>query len=255
MTDWYASATGICALRAQRILLRHIQPRRRRTGSSLLEINCGEGLFFRLLEQCGFDITATDQSPERRAVAATVSRHVNVMAACDDHLPFEDDAFDHVLLHLIDNSRKAMDMAMEEAFRVAKASMQVTFWNALSLPCLIHRFRGHAPDWPDMPCSWWRVWRKLKSFHAGRLNCASAMACPEKLWHTRGATVLCNAVRHFAPLGAWSVILLDMAPPRTVTPLPLRLEPPRLPRPEPALEYDGESSASMKHVKTSTNTP
>ena len=238
MDDWYASAIGICALRAQRTLLRCSLPPRRRAGCSLLEINCGDGFFLRLLGKCGFDVTATDPNPHQRAAAAAVEPHVEILPASGDCLPFENDSFDHALLHITVNEVNNLDACLQEAFRVAKAGLSVTFWNTFSLPYLQYRLHGAHPPWPDKPCNWWRIWHKLKALHAGHVCAVGTLACPEGLWHCDRAAVLCNTLRLCPPLGGWSIIFLDMQPPRPVTPLPLRLEHQCLKQPEPVLEFE-----------------
>ncbi|MBQ9406746.1 MAG: class I SAM-dependent methyltransferase [Desulfovibrio sp.] len=233
MSDWYASQSGERALRAQRVLLRHNLSSRRRAGCALLEINCGRGQFLPLLVQCGFDVTATEANAHDRAAATALCRHADILAASDDCLPFEDDAFDHALLHLADASARAVELAIAEAFRVVKASLLVTFWNTLSPTWLLARLRGHKADWPQTPCNWLTVWRKLRRLRSGRITCAGVPCVPESPGRKTSGLVL----RPWGPLAAWSLLLLDMTPPRAVTPLPLRLERPCLQAPEPALEY------------------
>ncbi len=236
MDDWYASATGACALRAQQDLLRRCLAPRRRTGRSLLEVHCGEGRFLPLLMECGFDVTAADPRPECRAAAAALEPRAEIVAAAGDCLPFADDAFDHVLLHLATDAPEALDAALHEAFRVAVAGLAVTFWNALSVPSLLHRLRGRRPPWPGPLCSWWRVWRGLRALRGGRISAASIFACPEHFWNA-GDAASSSSARLWAPVGAWCVLLLDMSPSRPVTPLPLRLERRSLGSPAPAMEY------------------
>lgn len=93
--EWSESRAGRFALSLQMRLLQQCLAAWPRRGKSLLEVNCGEGLFLSLLWECGFDVTGTELTPALRArAAATAPAGTEVEAAADDHLPFEDNAFD-----------------------------------------------------------------------------------------------------------------------------------------------------------------
>lgn len=221
-----------------------------RRGTRLLEINCGEGLFLPLLWECGFDVTGTERTPHLRARAAiNAAARAEVEAAADDHLPFEDNAFDWVVLHVVAADADALAASVGEALRVAARGLAVTFWNTASLPGFCRRLSGRKAVWPAPGHSWWRVWRLIRAFRTGRLTSLSTLAGPMCTWNRQCVVAPCNSWLRGLPLGAWSVIRLDMAPLRPVTPLPLRLGRGRLRRPEPALEY------TQKHLASSCNKP
>ena len=229
---------------AQKDLLQHslaVWPRREH---QLLEVNCGDGVFLPLLWNCGFDVTATERAPELRAAAcARLGPRVEVLAAAADHLPFENDAFHWCVLHLDAAALADTAPMLAEALRVTARGLAVTFWNAASPAYAVHRLTGRKQPWPGTARCWWALWRQMRRLAAGRLHGGSALVLPRGFW--RGGC--CEAVQRgsgprWLPLGAWGVIRLDLAPPGRVTPLPLRLKPGRLPRPEPVMEYGPRTS-------------
>lgn len=226
----------------QKLLLQHCLAPWPRRGRALLEVNCGQGLFLPLLWECGFDVTATEAAPEPRAEACRLGTRAEVLAAADDHLSFDDAEFDWVVLHLISPGIDAAEQALREALRVAAAGLIVTFWNAASLPFLLHRLKKRKAPWPAPTFCWWQVWKTLRGLAAGDLCGASALAGPQGTWKTACALSGCNRVLPWLPLGAWGGIRVNLARSRPVTPLPLRLGRRRLRRPEPALECGHKST-------------
>ena len=243
--QWSSDPTGRFALSLQMRLLQQSLAAWPRRGASLLEINCGEGLFLPLLWECGFDVTGTERTPCLRAQAAiNAAAKAEVEAAADDHLPFEDNEFDWVVLHVTAADGDALAASVREALRVAARGLAVTFWNTASLPGFCRRLSGRKAVWPAPGHSWWRVWRLLRGFRTGRLTSLSTLAGPMRTWNRQCAAAPCSTWLRGLPLGAWSIIRLDLAPLRPVTPLPLRLGRGRLRRPEPALECGQKNLAS-----------
>ncbi|MGE9985670.1 class I SAM-dependent methyltransferase [Desulfovibrio sp. SGI.169] len=236
--QWLSEPAGRFALSLQMRLLQQSLAAWPRRGARLLEVNCGEGLFLPLLWECGFDVTGTEHAPDLRARAViNAAARAEVEAAADDCLPFEDNDFDWVVLHVAAADADALAASVGEALRVAARGLAVTFWNTASLPGICRRLSGRKTVWPAPGHSWWRVWRLIKAFRTGRLTSLSTLAGPMCTWNRQCVAAPCNTWLRGLPLGAWSVIRLDMAPLRPVTPLPLRLGRGRLRRPEPALEY------------------
>ncbi|GHU92109.1 methyltransferase type 11 [Deltaproteobacteria bacterium] len=226
----FMQASGRLALKARADLLQNslaVWPRR---GKSLLEINCGAGFFLPMFRDCGFDVTGTELAPELRALALeNVSFKADVAAAADDHLPFEDDAFDWVILHVAVPNTAGLAASVREALRVAAGGLAVTFWNAASLPYVAYTLCGCKDFLPAPSHIWWRVWRLLKNLDVGRLTSLSALAGPVCTWDKQGTSAVCHACLRVLPLlGAWCLIRMDIAPAGFVTPLPLRLEKARL---------------------------
>jgi len=243
MNTPHEDSSGQFVLHMQKLLLQHCLAPWPRRGRALLEINCGQGMFLPLLWECGFDVTATEAAPEPRAEACRVGARAEVLAAADDHLPFEDAEFDWVVLHLTSPSMDTAEQALREALRVAAAGLIVTFWNAASLPFMLHRLKNRKTPWPEPAFCWWQVWKTLHGLAAGNFCGASALAGPQGTWLATCPLAGCNRVLPWLPLGSWGGIRVDLARSRPVTPLPLRLGRRRLPRPEPALECGHKSEA------------
>lgn len=235
---WYAGSSGRFALNLQTNLLQNSLAAWPRRGKTLLEINCGDGLFLPWLWECGFDVTGTEFVPGLRAQAQeNAGRRACVAAAADDHLPFDDDAFDWVILHVEAGTSAGLAASAREALRVAAGGLAVTFWNSASLPYILYRMGRGKKRWPGPTHNWWHVWRLLKRLKVGRLTSQSTLAGPICTWHRQCAVASCNMYLQRLPLGAWSIIRLDLAPRKPVTPLPLRLGRRRLRHAEPALEF------------------
>ncbi|WP_297826705.1 methyltransferase domain-containing protein [uncultured Desulfovibrio sp.] len=243
--QWASGPAGRFALNLQMRLLQQSLAAWPRRGARLLEVNCGEGLFLPLLWECGFDVVGTERMPGLREQAAiNAAAKAEVEAAADDHLPFEDNAFDWVVLHALAADAPALAASVNEALRVAARGLAVTFWNTASLPGLCRRLSGGAAVWPAPGHNWWRVWRLLRGYRTGRLTSLSTLAGPMRTWNRQCPVAPCNAWLRGLPLGAWSIIRLDLTPLRPVTPLALRLGRARLRRPEPALECVQKNLAS-----------
>ena len=217
-----------------------------RRGKTLLEVNCGAGNFLPMLWECGFDVTGTESSLELRKEARSLAgRMAEVEAAEDAHLPFADDYFDWVVLHLADTRQEA-GISIQEAFRVALRGLAVTFWNSFSLPFLLQRLPGRGRDFPHPFYKWWHVWRQLKKLHAGTVTCRSAF--PLFTGYGRRAAGVAPACPCPLPLGAWVVLRMDMGRPQPVTPLQLRISRGSLHGPEPVMEY-GQRRISNRRME------
>ena len=242
MKWWNGDIKGNSALSKQQHLLQQslaVWPRR---GKTLLEVNSGQGVFSPLLWESGFDLTVTELRPDLRLqVANTMGGRAEVLAAADDYLPFDDNYFDSVVLHLTAVDKTGIDAAVREALRVASRGMAVTFWNSTSLAYALHRIHGNKNSWPGPAHSWWQVWRVLKDTKIGKLCGASTRAGPRNFWD--GVCPLsCCTRRLRLPFGAWGVIRLDMESARPVTPMPLKIKRPRLSSPEPIMECGSKNT-------------
>ena len=253
MDDQQADTAGQFTLQMQKLLLQHSIAAWPRRGRTLLEINCGRGDFLPLLWECGFDMTATESAPDLRAEADRMADRAEVLAATDDHLPFDDGEFDWVVLHLASPGSQNARNAMAEALRVASAGVALTFWNAASLPYLLHCATDRKNPWHGPAFCWWQVWRMLKNLASGSISGASVLAGPQRTWKAGCVLSRCNRVLPWLPMGAWGIIRIDLNTSRPVTPLPLRLGRRRIRRPEPVMECGHKSQA--KAVNTERLTP
>ena len=243
MEDLQVDTTGQFALNMQKLLLQHCLAAWPRRGRTLLEVNCGRGDFLPLLWEYGFDMTATEHDPDLRAEAGRLSDRAEVLTATDDHLPFDDGEFDWVLLHITSQNAQGARKAIAESLRVASSGLALTFWNAASLPFMLHWLKLSKTAWPGPAFCWWQVWRALRSLSAGKISGASVLAGPQGTWKASCALSGGNRVLPWLPMGAWGIIRIDLAKSRPVTPLPLRLGRRHMRRPEPIMECGHKSQA------------
>lgn len=192
----------------------------RRRNTRLLEINCGRGLCLQLLWECGFDVTGTSSSPdERRAAAENAPYGTEILAAQDDAIPLEPDAYDWVILHLGEHDVQQMRRAVHEAMRVASRGLVISFWNRSSLLrplqfCGGSRFKA--------PCRGLYVWQVLGAVRGlpGKKYLSGCLPLP---FIAGIFSFLGGAGRVLtALLGAWSMLRINLDPAATGTPLGLR---------------------------------
>lgn len=228
---------GICpsgrrfAMRMQqRALEMAIAPWPRRA-SSLLEVNCGNGAFLHFLWQCGFAVEGCENDPCLRNKARLRNLPgIEIHAAADSNIPFDNDAFDWLVIHLKNGEKTDIQASIEEGARLSKRGFLLTFWNNSSFSALVWRLTSKKA-WLETSASWGTVWRLLNAMHLGRLSTISTLNLPMCLWKQQwnpgGATS--------TPFGAWCIIRIDMDASPPFTALPLRLKNPLSPA-EPALE-------------------
>lgn len=214
-------------------------PRRQ---APLLEINCGNGAFLEFLWQCGFDVqgTETDPSLREKAAAARVPG-LEIFAAADDDLPFDNDSFDWVILHL--KAPDSMETNIAEGTRLARRGFMLTFWNSSSFPALCWR-SWNKKEWAPCSAPWKKAWELMRAMEMGRIASLSTLALPGCMWRDPwpGGTMSMFGVS----LGAWCVIRLDMGASRPVTPQPLRLDATLSPPAQAIIEYTQKSSGTVK---------
>ncbi|HJA78718.1 MAG TPA: class I SAM-dependent methyltransferase [Candidatus Desulfovibrio intestinavium] len=193
-----------------------------RRNARLLEINCGTGRCLRVLWDCGFDVTGVSASPEeRRAAAADAPCGTEILAAADDDIPLDDDAYDWVVLHLGNHDAARARKAVLEAARIGARGMVVSFWNRASLCRLAHCL---SRSWQPMPCKglyWWQVLAAARGVSARKYP-YGCMPLP----HTFGAHGPPGGAGRLltALVGAWALLRMDFGPVGRVTPLGLRVD-------------------------------
>ncbi|MDE5831786.1 MAG: class I SAM-dependent methyltransferase [Desulfovibrio sp.] len=228
----------------QAALLREALASWPRRGAPILEANCGDGAFLPLLWRLGFDVVATEPDAEyRRAAAAQPAPGLEIYAASDDSLPFDNDYFDWVIVHLRKTAPDSDKNAIEEGLRVARRGLMVSFWNTASFAsCFgLCRQKSSARDgW-----AWFRVWRRLLSLRAGSLSSFSAVYVPPMAWRDKTALSLTNRLAFLKIFGGWCLIRLDLDAPETATPLALKIER-ELPGGSPAFGYSHKNVNSQK---------
>lgn len=238
---------GICptgrrfAMKCQLALLEKALAPWPRRQAPLLEVNCGNGAFLQFLWQCGFDVQGTeiDAALREKAQAARVPG-LEIFAAADDDLPFDNDSFDWVILHL--KNPGSLAAGINEGVRLARRGFMLTFWNSSSLPALLWRL-CNKKNWDASATPWRTAWSQMQSPGLGQLAALSTLALPACMWHAPWPGGV--AIGGF-PLGAWCVIRLDMGASRPGTPQPLRLDATLPPPAGAVMEYAQKSPEPMK---------
>lgn len=231
------------------MLQRALAPWPRRQ-APLLEVNCGNGAFLQFLWQSGFDVQGVEADPGLRLAAQ--KRPVpglEIYAAHDENLPFANDSFDWVIIHLKTNEEDGIEKCANEGARLARRGIMLTFWNSSSLPALCWAVT-HKKPWSANSVSWWSVWRELQSLGLGRIAILSTLLTPVWTWRRQwrfGGTM------RGLPLGAWCAIRVDIGPLSTGTPLPLRLGI-KLPENEPAMEFAPKRNQLQPQKRTNHET-
>lgn len=212
-----------------------------RRATRLLEINCGDGACLPFLWHSGFETFATEANAELRAQAQEQCQDMDIRAARDADLPFDDDFFDWAILHILPGPDAQLEESMRECLRVARRGFIFCFWNSASLPYLCWRL-SHRQAWPPNALPLPRVWSCARKLRLGRLSIMSTLCAPICSWREKEIFRKLNSALTFLPIGAWCVIRLDLGKPKLVTPMRLRLEN-VLTQPMPAMEYvSGEYS-------------
>lgn len=222
------------AMRRQISLLQRALAAWPRRQAPLLEVNCGNGAFLPLLWQWGFDAQGAEACAVLRQTAQR--RHVpglQVHAADDADLPFDNDAFDWVILHLISGSQERIARALQECCRLARRGFMVTFWNSASLPALLWRM-GHKKPWLASSAPWRQMLRMVRALNLGHVASFSTLLPPVCAWRWPLSAMTTSS--SLAAPGAWCALRLDLGSAAPATPLPLRLGA-ALKQAEPAMEY------------------
>ena len=233
--------------RIQRHLLQQTIADWQRRGTTLLDINCGDGRFLKFLWHSGFDVTATEHSHTLRShAAASIEDRAEIFACEASDLPFEPHQFDWTVLHLRDCDAPLLSDTLKEAIRVSRQGLAITFWNS-SAPAffLSLKRKGHEGF------SWWKVFSALREEHEGSISTLTTLlfsfAPLRRLWPRLYFSTFSTRF----PLGAWAVLRLDLSPRSTHTPLFLRTGLRRIQRLEP---LDGTSCYSPQEISSHLST-
>lgn len=227
---------------AQKNLLQHMLAPWTRREASMLEINCGEGTFSRMLWKSGFDIIATepDAALRRKALAKNID-FLEMRACHSDDLPFEENRFDWVVLHIGGYEKNLLGESIREAMRVGKKGLVMTFWNSFSLAGLMRHFRRGEMEMPfGNAVSWRKIWKLAKNAGDGRFFLRTTLGAPISAWNFGCPFSFFNEKLSFLTFGAWAVLRIDFGVLRPLTPLPLKVFNP-LSSPQAIMEYQQEN--------------
>ncbi len=194
---WYESEQGAfaldCTLHLTERMLSH-WPRRRHT---VLHIHFEHWKTIELLWGSGFDVCVISPS---EAFSQSVPQHVRHMLsgtlarpAALDHLPFENDSFDYVIMHLQPATRlyPPLHAMFAEMLRIATKGVLLQGWNPCSFLGIQHTW--HKKNMPPfLQAGPWFTWRDI--CHTLR---AEARIVYDMQGHIRTKSTL------IGPLGTW----------------------------------------------------
>lgn len=228
---WYSSPQGSFALLRHKALLQRVLSSWHRRGHSLLNVQCGSGIFLEFFWEGGFDVTGVDSQPQLVAQAQErLNGKAEIHLATPDYLPFEDNEFDYVaLLHGFENTQDGEHM-LAEALRVAAKGVVLTFSNPWSLAyatglggCCLRKQHLPAP-WnigtQFSPLHYYKMLRGLAG--PARICLRTTLLGPQWTWANYVPYLNCMTLP--LPLGAVGALRADQQPLQTGTALPLRLQ-------------------------------
>lgn len=218
-------------MREKRLLQRILScwPRR---GHTLLEVECGTGLFLDFFWEGGFDVTGLDTQPTLVDLARSrLNGKAEIQLAPPDALPFPDNDFDYVaLIHVLENSDQAQAI-LDEALRVAAKGVVVAFINPWSLASMGHALSAWLP-WKKSVSPWnckqhlsaWNYCKMARrTLRPKAFSLRSTLLGPQWTWG-KGFALL-NTLTLPLPFGALAVLRIDHGPQHGGTGVALRLKP------------------------------
>lgn len=227
LDDWYATPEGNFALCQEYRLFQRMVSSWPRRGNTLLEVNCGSGVFLEMLWEYGFDVTGLDSVPELLNLAGKrLGRRADFQYGFADHLPYEDKSLDYVsLISTLEYETNPQDV-LEEALRVARRGVLVGFLNRWSV------YKGCQ----RLPGPWKTAQRRgawLDPLWVGRTARARCPSCaihsrsvllgPPASWHKGAFWGRINAWELPFPVGAYVGMRIDICPGPPLTSIPLHV--------------------------------
>lgn len=167
----------LTTLRRSSLLYHLLSPWRRR-GATLLQVGLESALLPDFFWEAGFDTSALDANAARlAAVAMQTGPRVEYSLGQADHLPFDDSAFDYVVLsHLGLRSNKERkdwtQTVLQEAVRVAGRGVIVLEWNRLAWPT--SKEQRKVGVWPLS-----LIWQMRKACPDGAVTVRTIMPVPQ----------------------------------------------------------------------------
>ncbi|MEG2171928.1 MAG: class I SAM-dependent methyltransferase [Desulfovibrionaceae bacterium] len=229
--NWYASSQGSFTLMREKSLLQRALSPWPRRGHSLLDVQCGTGIFLDFFWEGGFDVSGIDSHQVFVSLAAErLNGKADVQVGVPDYLPFPDNEFDYVtLLHVLERAQSAPPI-LAEALRVAAKGVVIAFLNPWSvaawgdrIACCLRRKTRAAP-WAAhkhiSPLEYYRMVRACPC--KASISLRSTLFGPQWTWSQRFSVV--NTLTLPLPFGTLGIVRIDLAPLHVGTPLPLRLQ-------------------------------
>lgn len=219
--SWFDTEPGRFALEREARLLQTMVAGWPRRGTRLLEVGCGTGLFLEMLWQMGFDVTGLDKNRNMTdAARKRFGSRATIHQGNGEHLPFEDNEFDYVMLWSMLEFCSDPEAALAEASRVAERGLLIGFLNRNSL-YYWRNVRGSDGTMSRAKLmSWYRmrqmVWNQTKF---SPIISRSVLPGPVQTWKNTLFWRLVNN-RCYPPwIGAFSAMRIDFVNIKPLTPL------------------------------------
>lgn len=178
--DWYLTCRGQRVDSEEKnLFLKLVAPQRE---SSLLDIGCGSGHFSFWFHQLGLKVTGIDNSSPMLTVALKkVENEEMKFIQADAHdLPFLDDSFDLAVLVTTLEFLDHPEIALKEAFRVAREGVFLGVLGRWSFLALIRRWKGLFRD---------SVYRKARFYSLRELKSLVRKCAPNLFEVSQGKTL------------------------------------------------------------------
>ncbi len=204
-------------------MLQHFMAPWTRRQQRLLEVGCGPGRFLQFFWESGFDVTGLDASPAmlelaRERLGSKAELHVGQA----EHLPFDDKEFDVVALLTLLEFCPEPGQVIDEALRVARKAILVTFLNKHSCYGTAKRLSRESRGLLSKArwFSWWEI-RSLLIQRAGKrpMMAASVLPGPRRTWSAKSCLRRVNG-RLWPPfVGAYAGVRCDLVGDAPLTPI------------------------------------
>lgn len=248
LAAWEREPYGRYALEQEKYFLLHLASDWRRRHRKVLQIECGNGLLLEPFWEAGFDLSASASNPDDvHRTRTRIGHRAELHLAHPADLPFEDKAFDYVLLITALDYCPQPSQVLQEAARVCAKEILISFLNKYSLYALTLA-RANALTSASKPVRWWS-WPSMKAF-VGR-NLGSRPVCaqggilpgPYTSWQSHPLYRTLNNMLFPNILGAYAGLRLDMTADHVLTPLPAWAQ--QRPKPSTPCSQRGQTSASI----------
>ena len=220
--QWATSACGSYALQQEERLLQGViasWPLRRQR---LLDIGCGTGVFLEFFWSCGFDVTAVDSSPAMLSHAhERMHDKVDLHVARGEHLPFDDREFDYATVMTVLEFADDPERVLQEASRVARKGLLITFLNRYSLYSFCTR---SSSRYRRLMQATWYTWPQMRSMitrnvSVGSMEARSILMGPTCTWKKIPILHQFNTLSLSPWFGAITAVRVDFSHSRTGTPI------------------------------------
>ena len=181
----------------------------------MLLAGCGNGLFLETMLQAGFRVTGQESDPlllSRARMRLGQAAGLN-LGPCE-HLSYEDNSFDYLLLLFALNRSVEPDLVLQEAARVARRGILVGMLNRWPRPTRqesAFTAQTSSEEAPLFPLSWGRLKKMIRSRIAVRqMRARSVLPGPQFTWRDSALANLLNRGFYPADWGAFYAVRMDL---------------------------------------------